>query len=594
MDNIGHLKSLCPLWTTLAKSHRYRNFLDERDIREFEVRSVNEGLHFLTITLPRLGKALDEFHSTTVWNPPSNFKLDEESIPLFMGRVIRLALGGSSQAVECVRQLTFIFYRLEVDYDKALVADTLERFERTDLEIQQAVSCFDVQTSIQDHLTRMRRMICEVLAKANPYDIRPCHGSGATACRTKNKDKWHVLRYYPKLDAVFPYADYFFYSMTHLSDELQKLENSAESIPRARVVLVPKDSRGPRVISCEPAELMFIQQGLMRKLYRVIENHPLTTGQIHFSDQRPNKLAAFAASLHSGDDNATATLDLKDASDRLSLELVRRVFPSNWLECLEASRSEETILPNGKVIKLNKFAPMGSACCFPVEALVFWASVQASCEYLGVKTKVLVYGDDIICPTKITGQVIEDLVSIGLKVNATKSFFRGPFRESCGGDFHLGEDVTPIRLEKSLDKSHTSIATAADLANHLVSRFGYADALSSLNLIESAIGYVFPRTELDIPCTVRGPSNSNDAHFRKRWSKNLQRFEHRVLQLSTQVLSCRKETWSELLRQELTVAHRSNRAGQLFSLEVPDGRLRPGQYAVGHSARQKWQWVWLG
>jgi len=600
------LKSLRLLWAILAKSHRYSVFVRERDILEFERRALNEGLDFLTTALPTLGKALDAFHSTTEWNSPSGFETGEDGIPLFLGDAVRLALRGSSLAVDCVRQLTFMFYKLEVDYDKAIVSETLEKFEETDRDILGEVSRIGASESVQSHLTSMKRIICRVLDNTNPWDIRPCHGSGATACRTKNEDKWHKLRYFPKLDETYPYADYFFYNFTHLSDEMEKLENSLISVPRARVCLVPKDSRGPRIISCEPAELMFIQQGLMRLLYEVIENHPLTRSQINFRDQSINQSLAKSSSV----DGTLATLDLNEASDRLSLYLVQRVFPSEWIQCLQACRSEETVLPSGKIVKLNKFAPMGSACCFPVEALVFWASCQATMKRLGVIAKSFVYGDDIIIPVELVDEVCYDLVSIGLKINATKSYTKGPFRESCGGDFHLGESVTPVRVRKILGKSHTGLSTAADLCNEIIAKFGNGDAEAAIELIESKLGYTFPRSVLRIPNVVQGVCNGNDAHFQRRWNKSLQRFEHRILQLTTRVLSRREPTWSELLRKELTVESRRQSADnkledsfllhQLFArdgiqlVEVSEPGLEPGQYADNHTAHNVWRWVWLG
>jgi len=597
MISSGDLKSLRPLWTILAKSHRYVHLVEARDILEFEVRARNEGIGFLTTTLPKLGKALDEFHATTVWTAPFDFKLDDDGCTQFLGKAIRLALGGSSQAVDCVRQLTYLFYKLEVDYEETLVAETIERFESTDRALLALADDFAATKSIQDHLAFMKRIICRVLLNADPWVIRPCHGSGATACRTKNKDKWDSLRYFPKLDLVYPYADYFFYSATHLVDEMQKLEDSPESVPRARVVLVPKDSRGPRIISCEPAELMFVQQGLMRLLYDTIESHYLTQSQINFSDQSINQSLAHQSSI----DGVLATIDLSDASDRLSLLLVEKVFPSDWVKCLKACRSEETILPSGKVLKLNKFAPMGSACCFPVEALVFWASTQATYERLGVKAETFVYGDDIICPVGYADEVCKDLVSIGLKVNATKSYTKGPFRESCGGEYHNGYDVTPVRVRKFLGQSHTDLSTAADFCNNLIAKFGEASSLAAIQVIEDQLDYVFPRSTMRIPCVIFGSGGSNDLRFRKRWNKSLQRFEYRILQLSTRVLTCRETTWSELLRSELTVKSRGVIAGKTPPPEMglggwtPEGvgRVEPGKYADNHAARATWRWVWL-
>jgi len=590
--SIGSLKSLLLLWKNLAINRRYATLVDLEDIETFEKRACNEGLSFLTTTLPTLGKALDSFHATGAWTPPDHFKTDWDGIPLFLGKAIRFALDGNSRAVDCVRQLSYIFYKLEVDYSDEVVADFLSKFEENDRTLNDAMDMDNAFTlSI---LRRMNLTIRRILCNSNPLDIRPCHGSGATACRTPNWDKWHLLRYFPKLDAVYSYPEYFFYSPSHLVDELQMLKESNESVPRARVCLVPKDSRGPRIISCEPAELMYIQQGIMRRLYEVLENHPFTRGQLNFTDQKINRDMAKTSSIS----GKFATLDLSEASDRVSLRLIRHVFPPNWVEALEACRSEETILPSGKVIKLNKFAPMGSSCCFPVEALVFWACAEAvrHIKHPRNKDDIYVYGDDIIVSSVLADDIVMGLESIGLIVNKSKSYLKGPFRESCGGDYYLGSDVTPVRVRKFFSLSGTGLATSADFCNELLQKFGEADAKPLISIIEDQLGYVFPRSELPIPGTLRlHPSASNDVFYRRKWNFSLQRWEHRVLSLTSKALAKQPPNWGELLRKELQRDNVGGAAGKYQHwTKVIDAALEPGQYTDPHSVRNVWTWIWLG
>ncbi len=640
MDN---LKSLSLLWVGLAKNHRYQQYVQKADIKTFLARVENEGIRFLTMTLPTIGKALDEFHSKNEWKSPSmfktrsalcwtrfsdegsiiktytcpitNFRSNEDSIrvpkpgpnitrflqtgdvgvrifhiPVFLQVAVHQALQGDSLAVDCVRQLTYIFYKLEMQHEEEVVSQFLGQFKRVDRELALHMDPVTLSESTENHIRSMRRIIGRVLCNTNPLDIRPNHGSGATACRTKNKDKWHVLRYYPKLDAVYPYSDLFFYNTTHLADELEKLENSKCCSPQARVVLVPKDSRGPRIISCEPAELMFAQQGLMRLLYDHLESNTLTKGQVNFTDQTINRQLAYYASI----DRKHATIDLSEASDRVSFELVKRIFPQNWFDCLEATRSESTLLPDLEVVELNKFAPMGSSCCFPVEALTFWASAQATLQRIGVERPVFVYGDDIIVGSTFAEPIIKDLESIGLKINRHKSYTQGPFRESCGGDYHNGYDVTPVRVRKHLEPSCTSTAACSDLCNLLVAKFGYDSVVGLLDLIQEAVDYVYPRSELSIPLTIQlKPRACDSVLFKRRYRKRFQRWEHRILQPYTEVLTLRERTWCELLRKELAVSVRSSTADSTL---FPSGKkkVEPGSYAVDQSDRLNWSWVWLG
>jgi hypothetical protein len=631
------LKSLTSLWCHLANHQRYRTYVDKKDIKTFRVRAEKEGLAFLTTTLPKIGKALDGFFATGNWTEPDGWQTDRKlyilseccdsrdvcdhtgtipGLPIFLGSAIKAAIGGDSYAVECVRQLTLIFYKYEVDHDDSVVEKFLASFCEIDANLPSLEVNEGNKHSLGTLLASMRRLIAEVLCNADPRLIRPCHGGGSTACHTPNKDKWRKFRYIEKLDAVYPYDSHFFFSPTHLIDEYDILAGSEVTVsPHARVCLVPKDSRGPRIISCEPVENMYIQQGLMGLLYDVIETHYLTSGHINFSDQKINRELACQGSIT----GEYATIDLSEASDRVSLKLVELVFPPAWVECFAACRSEATDLPNGKVVRLNKFAPMGSACCFPVEALVFWACAEAiSADVLAslgkvnpskITRSVYVYGDDIIIPTKYFGRVIDGLESLGLIANRTKSYSAGPFRESCGGDFHLGVDVTPVRVRKALSSDGTGIVTNADLANLFIAKFGGETVMELLDEIEDSVGYHYPRTLLPIPGTIRlVPSASNDVLFPRRWNKNHQRFEYRILCQSMDVKTYHPADWWELLRKELSKDSPASRRDNLTHLrteedeaerygervKILNSKLDPGQYADLHSARMKWSWTWLG
>jgi hypothetical protein len=601
MYNIVDRKSLDQyreVWINLASNQRYAKYVDEMDKTTFVTRLANEGVAFLTRTLPTIGRALDAHFSLArkglKFDGPSEFSKSEDGIPHFLGMAIRWGLEGDSVAIDCVRQLTYIFYKLEVDYDQDTEQEFLDQFERIDQEL--AAVTKEMLDNNPD-VAVARALVARILCNVDPHDIRPRHGGGATACRTVNHEKWHRLRYYPKLDAEFSYPDYFFYSLSHLSDDYELLKESVESDPMARVCLVPKDSRGPRIISCEPAELMYIQQGLMRKLYKTLETHHLTKGYINFVDQGVNQQLAHESSLS----GHMATLDLSDASDRVSMNLIRALLPQNWVDALGACRSERTKLPGGRVIELQKFAPMGSSCCFPVEALVFWAIASACICRLerGVTAKlfpIYVYGDDIVVPAGFAGTIISGLESVGLKVNLSKSFVEGPFRESCGGDYHNGYDVTPVRVRKAFGSSSSSIVTDADLANLFIAKFGEKDGRSLVGILDEANQSPFPRSAMQLPgCITSGHRACNDVHFQRRWNKNLQRYEYRIRRVFAKALARREPNWFELLRKELTRGDTDSTPDKYAnSLLIQERALKPGYYIDSHSITTKWEWTWLG
>jgi hypothetical protein len=636
MNNHGSLKSLLLLWKNLATNQRYSSYVQEADLKTFETRANNEGLTFLTVTLPKLGKALDAFHSTLEWTCPEGFHVimvdpSGRLIPEFLRYAVQAALEGDSKAVDCVRQLSLIFYKYEVNYDDITRERFLDQFKITDAGLP-LLSFAEGDNSPTARLIReMRRLISKVLCNTDPRNIRPSHGGGATACHTRNEDKHHTLRYFAQLDAIYPYDDLFFYSPSHLIDSWERLEKSPVGVPKARVCLVPKDSRGPRVISCEPAELMYAQQGLMNLLYGILETHPMTTGRVNFTDQTINRKLACQSSIT----GMFATIDLKDASDRVSLDLVEQVFPQVWVDCFKACRSDTTVLPGGSEVRLRKFAPMGSACCFPVEALVFWACAEAIRRTIILSehrsnsnlerdprlacqngSETYVYGDDIIVRSHLYGATVEGLESIGLIVNKTKSYAEGPFRESCGGDYHRGVDVTPVRVRKPLLSSGLGVIYNADLANLFMAKFGEKNSWSLVHTIEEAINYIFPRTLLPLPGTLRvEPALSNDVFFLRRWHSgasqktNYQRWEHRILCYTMDVKTFHPPNWEELHRMELARGSGgASRFETMSRIDIPDSsearyenvakatnsKLDPGQYADVHTARMVWKWTWLG
>jgi hypothetical protein len=117
---------------------------------------------------------------------------------------------------------------------------------------------------------------------------------------------------------------------------------------------------------------------------------------------------------------------------------------------------------------------MGSALCFPIEAMVFLTVVYYGIEQelkrrltlkdiMSFKGKVRVYGDDIIIPVDYVRSVNDALRLFGFKVNVNKSFWNGKFRESCGGDYYDGSDVTPVRVRRTFPSSRTDVEEVESL-----------------------------------------------------------------------------------------------------------------------------------
>lgn len=468
----------------------------DRDCQEILNRSRVEGLPFLTRTLPLLGKAIDKAllgDSDAFVSIPFK-KARDSKLPVLFGEMLRRVFDSNgctrsdadAQSVRLLRQLTFSYYKLDVPYDQELEDEVINNFCEVDKNLPIWYSCqtgrcteqaaerlstlptgsFKELDGVLDSCAQIARYIVAVaLGSRDPREILPRHGPGAVATGERGPEKAKFTEIIERLERVYPFMEYMKFNLTHVSDTWDTPLTSRES-GTAKVVLVPKDSRGPRLISCEPLSNQWIQQGQMRVMVDALEAHPLTRGQVNFRDQSINGKLALRSSLS----REFATLDMKDASDRVSWALVELLFPENWKEALFASRSPNTKLPNGSIVQLKKFAPMGSAVCFPVEALCFFALAVGAvyCKQLRIEqgslsltagkiridkrrlrkiaSTIFVYGDDIVCRTEDCGSIQTYLANFDLKFNEAKCCIAGHFRESCGVDAFQGVNVSPTRF----------------------------------------------------------------------------------------------------------------------------------------------------
>lgn len=153
-------------------------------------------------------------------------------------------------------------------------------------------------------------------------------------------------------------------------------------------------------------------------------------------------------------DGRFATIDLSNASDSLCKNLVRVLLQgTDWLDRMEDLRSTHTFFA-GKWHLLEKFSSMGNGYTFELETCVFACLIAAVLELHG-DSAVLghdfsVFGDDLIVPTEHAESVVAALAWAGFKVNKEKTFLRGSFRESCGGDYFLGYPVRGFYLKQDL------------------------------------------------------------------------------------------------------------------------------------------------
>jgi len=458
-----------------------------RDEQTLAERVEHEGLSFLTITLPQFGKDFEKSLDLGAVgsNQFAGFRRTG-GLPRFLRGFLchvfdsstgKLLSEPSTVHIWAVRQLTLMFAKIDLmctdarrdaaiggyieceqevrDADARLDPDRIRRFNRvgTLLWAPLLSAVDELVFSVGGETRQLGRLI-------------PKHGPGKTADRLRGNGKWRQREWTDRLEQVFPSGEHLvpnFRYHSHIS-ELHFLEPGAER--PVRVVTVPKTLKAPRIIAQEPACMQFVQQALLGALRRAVEADDFARQLIGWDEQMPNQRLA-----QEGSRNGTlATLDLSEASDRVSNQHVRNLLRnhSSLAGVVDASRSRKADVPGHGVIRLAKFASMGSALTFPLEAMVFATVIFMALERglsspLSQRTirsyagQVRVYGDDIIVPVDCVGAVIAELEAFGFRVNASKSFWSGSFRESCGKEYYAGEDVSIVRQRTVLPTSQRDV-----------------------------------------------------------------------------------------------------------------------------------------
>lgn len=274
--------------------------------------------------------------------------------------------------------------------------------------------------------------------------------------------------------------------------KLHNLENPLTDIfdivSGSRATTVAKSSTSRRFINIEPTFNMFLQQGLMSLMYKLMKKWGLDVKTLPDT----HKELARRGSL----DLQSATIDWSQASNLISNTLVTRQLPGDWGRVLQQLRSN-TVEIDGELHTVSMFAAMGNATTFPVETLIFWAYAQAVHFYHlfpNTNSSIFsldsfpfeacsVFGDDCIVPTVIADQYIRTMTLLGCSINDAKSFYGNlPFRESCGGDFLRGVDVRPYTLARPDTERKSALEPFLNIIfNRLIDR--YKHALGDLNYI---------------------------------------------------------------------------------------------------------------
>jgi len=381
-------------------------------------------------------------------------------------------------------------------FPKHLKADTRRAAYLASVKAEQ--SCYKTQLRlrqtepsrfIMNVLLGANKLITDVLQKCPTLDsllesgVTPAYGPGAssscsgsfTSVYNKLSADLHVtaeaaglaktlLNKCPRLIPTYPES-------SRLLGELDvvgcfSLPYDLVIVPGNKFTTVPKTAKTDRPICIEPHLNM-----VMQKLYGGVIRNRLKRFGIDLSTQHlVNVKLAKRASI----DGSLATIDLSNASDSISTELVRNLLPDDWFVMLNSLRSVRTDYDGeagGHTYWDNfKFSSMGNGFTFELESLIFWALAVSTCRELDIPTNdISIYGDDIIAPTNCYDSLAEVLNFCGFELNPNKSFNRGLFRESCGSDYWYGCNIRPYFIKSEV----THVAQLISIANgirHYASR----------------------------------------------------------------------------------------------------------------------------
>ncbi len=412
------------------------------------------------------------------------------------------------------------------------------------LELLPCEESYQIPGEWADILQRVADRISSSLGdfhNESPREL-PKHGPGRVSNQKVGVSKYHFSEWSAKVEAVFPYDLYartdFGYGIDRKRDRMRP--NTSES--PSKLIAVPKTMAGPRLIASEPNQHQWLQGLVANQLHQRSKNTVLSNC-ISIDDQSHNGRMASMASRT----GSHATVDLKSASDRLSCWAVERLFRANptLLQRIAATRTRrisnciDSTIFNQLVLK--KCFTQGNALTFPVQsisyAIVAIASVLIA-DKARVSTsaiedasyQVRVFGDDIVIPTHALVILVKLLEALQLRVNYSKTFSKGKFRESCGVDAYDGVDVTPVFVKTvSLRPRHEQADSVVASVNNLFDA-GMWNVSEWLRSTVRSLMLPIVRSR-DPGMAYQAFSGSSHAHLKSRWNEDLQRKEIRTHRL---------------------------------------------------------------
>lgn len=491
--------------------------------------------------------------------------------------------------LKLLRQLLVFGYKSRFEPSHEQTSEAIASFVNTDRQAGDFDASLSRETLNSPFWRTARSIVGRVTATIDWSNIIPSHGPGSVFPNYDPSVRSDFVNIIPSIEHHYPYYEYFNGLRGFFPNAVESFSNDRIRIVDdivCKLCFVPKDSRGPRLISVHPRESIWIQQGQRVLLEAAIAKH---AGRfISLNDQSVNGGLALTSSL----DQRYATLDLSEASDRLTCGVVRHLMGDYTYSKLSCSRASFIKMPDNSVMPLRKWAPMGNALCFPVESLCFWAIVRAGiCVRYGSQamSDVYVFGDDIVVPTRYYDGAVDGLTRANLIVNTAKSFNSGFFRESCGVDAYRGISVTPHRMKRHDGTCYSDLDSLCSLAKNMRID-GFEDTAACIyNYVRRKLGYL----SLTNNRTAAGVAEYVDrdlAYIMKyeptlKWDKSLHKYVTASLlpRSSVDRVSC---CWYNI-QDSLLRLERSKSSSASGDSNITGGL----EYTVPHRTRYKMGWI---
>lgn len=364
--------------------------------------------------------------------------------------------------------LCSIFKKSEVESDSDAEAKTLADFHAASDACKEfdptTFESRDTNPAVAYSIEKARDVLYHMFNHCGDPAITMASIEGAARFgpgRSAKHGKRPTISYFKVGDAPHYGTSEFILSWYEISTRWHPLREAAELARKARhgpstvheygqLALVPKSYSKRRIVVTEPCLNTYFQLGLGSEMERVLQQ---STGISFATEPANNARLAQRGSLY-GD---YATMDLTQCSDYISLGLCEYMFPksvSRWFKKLRTPYLTYQLDGINFTIEPGMTATMGNGFCFPMQTILLVACVLGVYHTLGILPSsdgirhYGVFGDDIVVDTNAFNLLSRVLTVLGLKVNASKSFAFGGFRESCGHDYFYGHDVRGIYLKR--------------------------------------------------------------------------------------------------------------------------------------------------